>query len=80
MKAMDLGDQHRCSAWKASEVAGRDDQISWQAAWMGHAIGQSDQMGEQGLRLAAFSAASFVHDPATTAPVTESLALRRVCD
>jgi hypothetical protein len=58
MKAMDLGDQHRCSAWKATGVARRDNQISWEAARMGDAIGQSEQMAEQGLRLAAISAAS----------------------
>ena len=58
MKAMDLGDQHRCSAWNATGVAGRNNQISWEAARMDHAIGQSDQIGKQGLRLAAISAAS----------------------
>jgi hypothetical protein len=58
MKAMDLGDQHRCSAWNATGVAGRNNQISWEAARMDHAIGQSEQMAGQGLRLAAISAAS----------------------
>jgi len=58
MKAMDLGDLDRCNTWNAAEVAGRNVRISWEVLRIGHAIGQSEPMAEQGLALAAISAAS----------------------